>query len=87
MQILSNQKWISKLLFLCVLLPAEIGAASPKHALGLQLGGAYVQNRDALGSPFRYGGGAGRGWARTGGGAERQGTHGWRGGEVRTRTD
>ncbi len=57
MRILSTKKWISKLLFLCVLLPAEIGAASPKHALGLQLGGAYVQNRDALGSPFRYGGG------------------------------
>ena len=57
MQILNYKKWISKLLFLCVLLPAEIGAASPKHALGLQLGGAYVQNRDALGSPFRYGGG------------------------------
>lgn len=57
MRILCNQKWISNLLFLCVLLPAEIGAASPKHALGLQLGGAYVQNRDALGSPFRYGGG------------------------------
>lgn len=57
MRILNYKKWISKLLFLCVLLPAEIGAASPKHALGLQLGGAYVQNRDALGSPFRYGGG------------------------------
>ncbi len=57
MQIFSDKKWISKLLLLCLLLPAEIGAASPKHALGLQLGGAYVQNRDALGSPFRYGGG------------------------------
>ena len=53
------KKWILKIPLLCVLFLWENPDAATlhKHALGLRLGWSYLQNRDALGSPFRYSGG------------------------------
>ena len=53
------KKWILKIPLLYVLFLWENPDAATlhKHALGLRLGWSYLQNRDALGSPFRYSGG------------------------------